>query len=199
MGGDDFNKSNTNGRNTGKSIDELKRIVYEKRNSEIIERAEQVNAMFERILETGDIENKIMEKMSYIFDNSSKMPGQYQRNSLQQRIDAIEPAYTRISYFLPFVWSGAQRRHFTPISRYTPRLAVDSSMLSHEQLEWFELRISSKYGEPGIIFNIEKINANNRFKIYNAICFRLQEHFEGIKCGLEEKKAENKLVLTVSW
>ena len=51
-------------------IDLLKKIVNEKRNSEHLEREEQVNAMFERILEISDIENKIIAKIDYNLDNN---------------------------------------------------------------------------------------------------------------------------------
>ena len=193
MGGDDFNKSNTNGRNTGKSIDELKRIVNEKRDSESTDRAEQVYAMFERILEIGDIENKIINAIDYNLDKKN-----------------TEKGNITINLSLPFIWTGVPERTLNiwkPLERYGG--PVQFRLLNprgwpKEQGAWFTGSNSS--------FQIERFSINQRLKHYNDISLRLQEYFKGTKHLLVEgseaypkpthsSKPMSKpvLKLTVSW
>jgi len=162
MGGDDFNKSNTNRHNTGKmvrddfnkshptlktgkSIDELKRIVRENRNVESLGIAEQVNAMFERILETGDIENKIMEKMTHILDqNFVEQSSLVEQSSRPPHVSSHN--YIQISFKFHNIW-------YLRMSPYGLFMMPDSQL---------------------------------RVKHYNEICQKLQKHIEGISCVLIE-------------
>ena len=121
MGGGDFNKSDTNPRKTGKSIDLLKKIVNEKRNSEHLEREEQVNAMFERILEISDIENKIIAKIDYNLDNNGT--------------DADNNITINLS--LPFLWTGVPERFLNihkPLERYGGEVQFRANIPSLRQM-----------------------------------------------------------------
>ena len=199
MGGDDFNKSDSNGRNTGKSIDLLKKIVNEKRNSEHLEREEQVNAMFERILEISDIENKIIAKIDYNLDNNGT--------------DADNNITINLS--LPYLWTGIPEKIlrilYPPHERDGGEVQFGAyfeslQQMSEDQRLWF-------HGDRGYArFQIEHFSNNKRLKHYNDISLRLQEYFKGTTHHIVEGSYEIRvpgkpsqamfkpvLKLTVSW
>ena len=170
MGGGDFNKSDTNPRKTGKSIDLLKKIVNEKRNSEHLEREEQVNAMFERILEISDIENKIIAKIDYNLDNNGT--------------DADNNITINLS--LPFLWTGVPERFLNihkPLERYGGEVQFRANIPSLRQMSE-EKRLWFRGGDGR--FQIEHFSNNQRLKHYNDISLRLQEYFKGTKHHLVE-------------
>ena len=182
MGGDDFNKSNINSRNTGKSIDELKRIVNEKRNSESTDRAEQVNAMFWRILQTGDIENKIMEKMRNNLVNTVEDLSPYENittRELKQLLRSRGLLDSGLSHELIERLSQSDKNHIKiPLSK----TSIWSNGRSKEHLDLMD--------------SLDEISER---LYYDDICIRLEKYTDGVKCELDSIPYEEELILTVSW